>query len=88
MESTADTCLSSAINGTNVYVIYAQSEQFSIAGDDCVDPTPTGSVCTASPTTVTVTVTGAVSLPDVTPSVTKSAWCTKTRRGSHHPGDH
>ncbi|TEA12166.1 UPF0619 GPI-anchored membrane protein [Colletotrichum sidae] len=47
-----------AINGTNVYVIYAQTPKFSIGGPDCADPTPIPaepSTC-APPATVTVTV--------------------------------
>ncbi|KAF9871840.1 hypothetical protein CkaCkLH20_10774 [Colletotrichum karsti] len=47
-----------AINGTNVYVIYAQTPKFAISGDDCTDPTPIPaepSTC-APPATVTVTV--------------------------------
>ncbi|TKW48322.1 hypothetical protein CTA1_3695 [Colletotrichum tanaceti] len=50
-----------AINGTNVYVIYAQTPRFSISGADCADdPSPTlppasPSTC-APPSTVTVTV--------------------------------
>lgn len=49
---------SNAINGTNVYVIYAQTPKFAIAGDDCTDPSPIPaepSTC-APPATVTVTV--------------------------------
>nr|XP_036582653.1 extracellular proline-serine rich protein [Colletotrichum truncatum]KAF6791444.1 extracellular proline-serine rich protein [Colletotrichum truncatum] len=48
-----------AINGTNVYVIYAQTPKFAISGADCTDPTPIPaepSVC-APPATVTVTAT-------------------------------
>jgi hypothetical protein len=46
---------SNAINGTNVYVIYAQTPKFSIGGADCTDLTPSSSTC-ASAATVTVTV--------------------------------
>ncbi|KAF6816452.1 hypothetical protein CMUS01_12269 [Colletotrichum musicola] len=48
-----------AINGTNVYVIYAQTPKFSIGGSDCTDPTPlppAGPSTCAPPATVTVTV--------------------------------
>ncbi|KAB5578729.1 Ser-Thr-rich glycosyl-phosphatidyl-inositol-anchored membrane family-domain-containing protein [Coniochaeta sp. 2T2.1] len=48
-----------AINGTNVYVIYAQTEVFSVAGD-CVEPAP---VDTCPPATATVTVTRAAVSP-------------------------
>ncbi|KAK6218429.1 extracellular proline-serine rich protein [Colletotrichum tabaci] len=49
-----------AINGTNVYVIYAQTSKFSISGADCTDdattlPPASPSTC-APPSTVTVTV--------------------------------
>ncbi|KAK2036526.1 hypothetical protein LZ31DRAFT_510938 [Colletotrichum somersetense] len=48
-----------AINGTNVFVIYAQTPKFSISGADCTGPTPlpaaSPSPC-APPSTVTVTV--------------------------------
>jgi hypothetical protein len=46
-----------AINGTNLYVIYAQSSKFAIGGEDCEDSgngdEPT---CSASKVTVTITV--------------------------------
>ncbi|OLN96786.1 hypothetical protein CCHL11_02407 [Colletotrichum chlorophyti] len=48
-----------AINGTNVYVIYAQTPKFSISGADCTDPTtlpPASPSTCAPPSTVTVTV--------------------------------
>ncbi|KAM7194016.1 extracellular proline-serine rich protein [Naviculisporaceae sp. PSN 640] len=44
-----------AINGTNVYVIYAQTEKFSVDGGPCEDAPVTSSTC-APPATVTVTV--------------------------------
>ena len=50
---------SNAINGTNVYVIYAQTPKFFISGDACsVDsPLPTGAPASCAPeATVTVTV--------------------------------
>ncbi|KAJ4387307.1 hypothetical protein N0V93_007896 [Gnomoniopsis smithogilvyi] len=48
-----------AINGTNVYVIYAQTPKFSIAGDSCTDPvTTTATAPTCAAATVTVTVRG------------------------------
>lgn len=52
------TLSSNAINGTNVYIIYAQTPLFSITGDSCTDPAPiTATTCPAAPT-VTVTVRG------------------------------
>ncbi|KAK1496479.1 extracellular proline-serine rich protein [Colletotrichum cuscutae] len=48
-----------AINGTNVYVIYAQTPKFSVTGSDCTDPTtlpPASPSACAPPSTVTVTV--------------------------------
>ncbi|GKT46118.1 uncharacterized protein ColSpa_06299 [Colletotrichum spaethianum] len=50
---------SNAINGTNVYVIYAQTPKFSISGADCTGPTtlpPASPSTCAPPSTVTVTV--------------------------------
>ncbi|KAJ5895616.1 gpi-anchored membrane protein [Penicillium taxi] len=44
------------INGTNTYVIYAQSSKFTLTGD-CVDPTTTSSASVVAPTTVTATAT-------------------------------
>ncbi|KAJ9132422.1 hypothetical protein NKR23_g11208 [Pleurostoma richardsiae] len=44
-----------AINGTNVYVIYAQTPKFFIEGGPCTDPTPTSSTCPLATATVTVT---------------------------------
>lgn len=55
--------ISNAINGTNVYVIYAQTPVFAVAGESCTDeepaPTaaPTASTCAAATSTATVTVT-------------------------------
>lgn len=46
-----------AINDTNVYVLYAQTEAFSVTGggdDDCVDP-PASATCYAPTSTVYVT---------------------------------
>lgn len=63
---------SNAINGTNVYVIYAQTPKFSISGDDCTDPTPIGaepSTC-APPATVTVTVSKTLSRSNSTATAT------------------
>lgn len=48
---------SNAINGTNVYVIYAQTPVFSVTGN-CVDPS-TLATDTCPPATATVTVTRA-----------------------------
>lgn len=53
---------SNAINGTNVYVIYAQTDIFSIKGD-CVEPAP---VDTCPPATATTTVTRAAVRPSPT----------------------
>ncbi|KAH0433869.1 hypothetical protein CcaCcLH18_05621 [Colletotrichum camelliae] len=61
-----------AINGTNVYVIYAQTPKFAISGDDCTDPTPIGaepSTC-APPATVTVTVSKTLSRSNSTATAT------------------
>ncbi|KAK2608303.1 hypothetical protein N8I77_006921 [Diaporthe amygdali] len=48
-----------AINGTNVYIIYAQTSKFSIAGGACTDTAPvtTAPTCAAPTATVTATVT-------------------------------
>lgn len=43
-----------AINDTNVYVLYAQTDKFNVTGDSCTDPT-TSAACYAPPTTVYVT---------------------------------
>ncbi|KAK1829934.1 Ser-Thr-rich glycosyl-phosphatidyl-inositol-anchored membrane family-domain-containing protein [Podospora conica] len=48
-----------AINGTNVYVIYAQTDKFSVAGAECVDSAPPlepPASCDVVTATVTVTV--------------------------------
>jgi hypothetical protein len=46
-----------AINGTNVFVIYAQTPKLFVAGPDCVDPPPATSSCPALATsTATATV--------------------------------
>ncbi|CAN8105509.1 unnamed protein product [Discula destructiva] len=47
-----------AINGTNVYVIYAQTPKFSIAGASCSDPPSTSTACAAAPTVTVYTVRG------------------------------
>ena len=44
---------SNAINGTNTYIIYAQTPKFYVGGDACTDPEPTPS-CAAATVTVTV----------------------------------
>ncbi|TLD18468.1 hypothetical protein PspLS_10345 [Pyricularia sp. CBS 133598] len=46
-----------AINGTNVYVIYAQTPKFSIAGASCQDPVTAEPSTCAPAVTVTATVT-------------------------------
>lgn len=43
-----------AINDTNVYVLYAQTDDFNITGDACTDPT-TSAACYAPTSTVYVT---------------------------------
>lgn len=48
---------SNAINGTNTYVIYAQTPVFFITGDSCTDPAPTLPPCAPAPA-VTGTVRG------------------------------
>lgn len=50
---------SNAINGTNVYVIYAQTPKFSIGGGSCTDEpaVTTAPTCAAPTATVTATVT-------------------------------
>ncbi|KAK0754322.1 Ser-Thr-rich glycosyl-phosphatidyl-inositol-anchored membrane family-domain-containing protein [Schizothecium vesticola] len=55
-----------AINGTNVYVIYAQTDKFSVTGASCVDSTPPlePPTCADEPAVVvTATVTVTVSKP-------------------------
>lgn len=51
-----------AINGTNVYVIYAQTPKFSIGGASCQDPVAAEPSTCAPAVTVTATVT-ATALP-------------------------
>ncbi|KAK0730911.1 Ser-Thr-rich glycosyl-phosphatidyl-inositol-anchored membrane family-domain-containing protein [Lasiosphaeris hirsuta] len=46
-----------AINGTNTYVIYAQTPKFYISGGPCIDPTPLTPTCAAATVTVTATIT-------------------------------
>jgi Ser-Thr-rich glycosyl-phosphatidyl-inositol-anchored membrane family len=65
-----------AINGTNVYVIYAQSPKFSIGGKDCVDPTPkptNATTCAKETTTVYVTVSSSPLSGTVTPTPSASS---------------
>src|SRR6266498_2409540 len=63
-----------AINGTNLFVIYAQSGKFDIDGEDCTDPTgPAEPTC--EPSTVTVT-----AMPSATPP---PAWGGKGGKGHH-----
>ncbi|KAJ4423875.1 hypothetical protein N0V82_001459 [Gnomoniopsis sp. IMI 355080] len=47
-----------AINDTNVYVLYAQTDKFNVTGDSCTDPT-TSAACYAPTSTVYVTQTAA-----------------------------
>jgi hypothetical protein len=68
----------SAINGTNVYVIYAQSADFSIDDVPCTDPTPTSSA-------LTVTVTQTLSCGSNLTAATTSKTTAKTTTVSSHP---
>lgn len=61
-----------AINNTNVYVLYTQTEKFNITGDACADPTTTSSYCPASTVYVTSTVNGAMDASTATASTTTS----------------
>ncbi|KUI55655.1 hypothetical protein VP1G_03016 [Cytospora mali] len=61
-----------AINNTNVYVLYAQTDKFNITGDSCTDPTTTSSYCPASTVYVTSTVNGAMNAAAATPTSTTS----------------
>jgi len=65
------------INGTNVYIIYAQSDKFSIKGDDCTDPVTSA---TCPPATATVTVSKTLSSAAVVTKITTitSAYCPLT----------
>lgn len=65
---------SNAINGTNVYVIYAQTPKFFITGDSCTDPvaTTTAPTCAAATVTQTVTVRGNSSSTATTPAAVLS----------------
>ena len=64
---------SNAINGTNVYVIYAQTPKFYVTGGPCEDaPTPVPTCAAATTVTVTVSTTlvsGAASVVTVFPTV-------------------
>ncbi|KAK5651517.1 hypothetical protein OQA88_11971 [Cercophora sp. LCS_1] len=52
-----------AINGTNVYVIYAQTPKFYISGPSCSDPEPTPEpICPSAAAAATVTVTVSTTL--------------------------
>jgi len=57
--------LSNANNGTNTYVIYAQTPKFYITGGPCVDATP-APTCEAPAATVTVTVSKTLSFANST----------------------
>ena len=68
---------SNAINGTNVYIIYAQTPKFSIAGAACTDeqpPVTAAPTCAAPTATVTATVTvrgnSTLLVPTATPTAT------------------
>lgn len=78
---------SNAINGTNVYVIYAQTDKFFVTGDSCTDPTTTAPSCAAPTVTQVVTVRGnsssAVTTPaalvsGATPTSTFEGYCPQT----------
>jgi len=59
------------INGTNTYVIYAQSSMFSLTGD-CVDPTTSSSVAVATTTVInnsTVTATATTTVKQVVETI-------------------
>ncbi|CAN8098354.1 unnamed protein product [Discula destructiva] len=58
-----------AINDTNVYVLYAQGATFNVTGDPCADPTTTAG-CYAPTSTVFVTQTGA---PTAAPTAASAA---------------
>jgi len=60
-----------AINGTNTYVIYAQTPKFFVAGDACTDPPSSSSTC-APAATVTVTVSTTLSSSSASVSGTTS----------------
>lgn len=66
------------IIGTNVYVIYAQSDEFTVGGDSCEDPvtTSTASTCAAA-ATVTVTVSPAHANATTAPGLVPKTigWC-------------
>lgn len=63
-----------AINGTNVYVIYAQSPKFSVAGKACTDPHEPEPTCAKETTTVYVTV--STPLSDTVQSATSCSYGT------------
>ncbi len=71
---------SNAINGTNVYVIYAQTPKFFIDGDACTDP-PTSSCAPAATVTVTVstTLSSSASATSTTASASRNGTSTYTR---------
>jgi hypothetical protein len=80
-----------AINGTNVYVIYAQTPRFSIKGDDCTDPTTISTCPPAATVTVSTTLSrNGTALPHVTTVITRitKATCPATigwSSGYDHP---
>ncbi|RKU40687.1 hypothetical protein DL546_000798 [Coniochaeta pulveracea] len=76
-----------AINGTNVYVIYAQTPKFSIGGADCVDPTPAETCPPAATVTVSKTLSVKASVTTVITRITKAV-CPATigwSSGYDHP---
>jgi hypothetical protein len=74
-----------AINGTNVYVIYAQSSKFSVspALSKCVASTPTPPSTCAAPSTVTVTVSN-TGLPSNSSAPSSSPAVIPTPSSSHY----
>ncbi|KAL4767586.1 Ser-Thr-rich glycosyl-phosphatidyl-inositol-anchored membrane family-domain-containing protein [Aspergillus nidulans var. acristatus] len=72
----------SAINGTNVYIIYAQGERFTVSsplnGSHCVDSVPSNTTCGATTTVSTVYVT-------VSPTASSSPSSPHHHGHPHHP---
>ncbi|KAK7747445.1 hypothetical protein SLS53_001700 [Cytospora paraplurivora] len=75
-----------AINHTNVYVLYAQTSEFTITGDSCTDPTSTSSYCPASTVYVTSVVNGATDAATATVSTTTSISTGTVSATVVHPG--
>ncbi|KUI69502.1 hypothetical protein VM1G_05320 [Cytospora mali] len=75
-----------AINNTNVYVLYAQTDKFNITGDSCTDPTTTSSYCPASTVYVTSTVNGAMNAAAATATSTAPLVATTVSASVIKPG--